>query len=37
MNEAAEKFLKTLETLQELARSKKNTLEHEEILKAFGL
>ncbi|MBQ6322579.1 MAG: RNA polymerase sigma factor RpoD, partial [Lachnospiraceae bacterium] len=35
MNEAAEKFLKTLETLQELARSKKNTLEHEEILKAF--
>ena len=35
MNEAQEKFLKTLESLQESAKSKRNTLEHEEILKAF--
>ena len=35
MNEAQEKFLKTLEALVETARTKKNTLEADEILKAF--
>ena len=35
MNEAQEQFLKTLEHLLELAKSKKNTLEYDEILKSF--
>ena len=35
MNEAHEQFLKTLAGLLELAKSKKNTLEYDEILKAF--
>ncbi|MDD2958074.1 MAG: RNA polymerase sigma factor RpoD [Lachnospiraceae bacterium] len=35
MNEAQEQFLKTLTGLVELAKSKKNILEYDEILKAF--
>ena len=35
MNEAQEQFLKSLAGLLELAKSKKNTLEYDEILKAF--
>ena len=35
MNEAQEQFLKSLTGLLELAKSKKNTLEYDEILKAF--
>lgn len=35
MNEAQEQFLKALSGLMELAKSKKNTLEYDEILKAF--
>ncbi|MDO5346414.1 MAG: RNA polymerase sigma factor RpoD [Lachnospiraceae bacterium] len=35
MNEAQEQFLKSLAGLVELAKSKKNTLEYDEILKAF--
>ena len=35
MNEAQEKFLKTLESLVKLASTKKNTLEYDEIIKAF--
>lgn len=35
MNEAQEQFLKSLSGLVELAKSKKNTLEYDEILKAF--
>ena len=35
MNEAQEQFLKTLENLKALAKSKKNTLEYDEILTAF--
>ncbi len=36
MNEAQEQFLKTLESLKALARTKKNTLEYEEIQNAFN-
>ena len=35
MNEAQEQFVKSLAGLLELAKSKKNTLEYDEILKAF--
>ncbi|MDO4476056.1 MAG: RNA polymerase sigma factor RpoD [Lachnospiraceae bacterium] len=35
MGEAQEKFLKNLASLTELAKSKKNTLEYDEVLKAF--
>ncbi len=35
MNESQEEFLKTLDSLKELAKSKKNTLEYDEILNAF--
>ena len=35
MNEAQEQFLKALSGLLDLAKSKKNTLEYDEILKAF--
>ena len=35
MNEAQEQFLKSLSGLLELAKTKKNTLEYDEILKAF--
>ena len=35
MNEAEEQFVKSLAGLLELAKSKKNTLEYDEILKAF--
>lgn len=35
MNEVQEQFLKTLAGLLELSKSKKNTLEYDEILKAF--
>lgn len=36
MNETQEQFLKTLESLKTLAKSKKNTLEYDEILNAFA-
>ncbi len=35
MNEAQEQFVKTLESLKTLAKTKKNTLDYDEILKAF--
>lgn len=35
MNEVQEQFLKTLESLKALAKTKKNTLEYDEILNAF--
>ena len=35
MSETQEKFLKVLESLVELAATKKNTLEYDEIVKAF--
>ncbi len=35
MDEKQEKLLKTLQTLMETAKSKKNTLEYDEIIKAF--
>ncbi len=35
MNESQEEFLKTLDGLKELAKTKKNTLEYDEILNAF--
>ena len=35
MNEVQEQFLKTLESLKALAKTKKNTLEYDEILSAF--
>ena len=35
MNEVQEQFLKTLENLKALAKTKKNTLEYDEILNAF--
>ena len=36
MNEAQEQFIKTLESLKALAKTKKNTLEYDEILNAFN-
>lgn len=36
MNEVQEQFLKTLESLKALAKTKKNTLEYDEILNAFA-
>ena len=36
MNEVQEQFLKTLENLKALAKTKKNTLEYDEILNAFN-
>ena len=36
MNEGQEQFLKTLENLKALAKTKKNTLEYDEILNAFN-
>lgn len=36
MNEVQEQFLKTLESLKTLAKTKKNTLEYDEILSAFN-
>ena len=36
MNELQEQFLKTLENLKTLAKSKKNTLNYDEILNAFS-
>ena len=35
MNEVQEQFLKTLESLKALAKTKKNVLEYDEILNAF--
>ncbi len=35
MNEALEQFVKVLESLKETAKAKKNTLDYDEILKAF--
>ena len=36
MNELQEQFLKTLESLKTLAKSRKNTLNYDEILNAFS-
>ena len=36
MNEAQEQFLKTLESLKTLAKTKKNTLDYDEIRNAFA-
>ena len=36
MHEVQEQFLKTLENLKALAKTKKNTLEYDEILNAFN-
>ena len=36
MNEVQEQILKTLENLKALAKTKKNTLEYDEILNAFN-
>ena len=36
LNEVQEQFLKTLENLKALAKTKKNTLEYDEILNAFN-